>query len=101
MLSPTPANSLTTTESVDEALASASGVSENLQAPVPTTEVRRVNSWRLPPAPSVAMFTVSLVLVWSYASNISFLIGVWNRDPNYSHGFLVVPVSLVILWRRW
>jgi exosortase len=25
----------------------------------------------------------------------------WNEEPNYSHGFLVVPVALVIVWRRW
>src|SRR5690348_13488841 len=40
-------------------------------------------------------------LVWSYWPNIRYLIGVWNRDPNYSHGYLVIPVALFILWRRW
>ena len=25
---------------------------------------------------------------------------VWSDDPNYSHGFLVVPIALFMLWRR-
>ena len=23
----------------------------------------------------------------------------WNREPDYSHGFLVLPIALVILWK--
>jgi exosortase len=48
-----------------------------------------------------ALAVVVVVLGWSYAPNLGSLVDTWNRDPNYSHGFLVVPVALVILWRRW
>jgi exosortase len=41
------------------------------------------------------------MLVWAYAPNLWSLVVTWDRDPNYSHGFLVVPVAMVILWRRW
>lgn len=49
----------------------------------------------------VALATVVAVLGWAYAPNLRNLVAVWNRDPNYSHGFLVLPVALVIAWRRW
>jgi hypothetical protein len=32
------------------------------------------------------------------------LVHVWNVDPDYSHGFLVIPASLVfcgVAWNRW
>jgi exosortase len=49
----------------------------------------------------VSLAVVIIVLGWSYAPSLRSLATTWNRDPNYSHGFLVVPVSLVIVWRRW
>jgi exosortase len=47
-----------------------------------------------------ALGTVTLTLAWSYAPNLQYLHDVWSGDPNYSHGFLVVPIALYILWRR-
>ena len=50
-------------------------------------------SWRWPSWPSCSAGRMPRTFAtWST---------IWNRDPNYSHGFLVVPVALVILWRRW
>jgi exosortase len=49
----------------------------------------------------VALAIVVAVLSWSYAPNLRSLVATWNQDPNYSHGFLVIPVALVIVWRRW
>jgi exosortase len=39
-------------------------------------------------------------LGWSYAPSFAALVDQWNRDPNYSYGFFVVPIALVILWTR-
>jgi exosortase len=44
---------------------------------------------------------VAAALAWAYAPNLRSLVSTWNREPNYSHGFLVLPVALMILWRRW
>ncbi len=35
-----------------------------------------------------------------YYSTFLELAGVWVRDEDYSHGFLVVPVSLYLIWRK-
>lgn len=62
-----------------------------------------------PPAPSgqyalrhelgaVALLLLALGL--AYAPTFAYLAGVWNGDANYSHGYLVVPIALAILWMR-
>jgi exosortase len=49
----------------------------------------------------VALAVVVVVLGCAYAPNFRWLVTIWNHDPNYSHGYLVLPVALVIFWRRW
>jgi len=48
----------------------------------------------------VAPAVVLAALGWSYAPNLRHLFEVWNKDPNYSHGYLVLPIALIILRRR-
>ena len=36
----------------------------------------------------------------SYWPNLRYLVNQWYNEPNYSHGFLVIPIALVILWQR-
>jgi exosortase len=43
---------------------------------------------------------VTLVLALAYAPNFRELFRSWSDDPNYSHGFLVIPIALFMLWRR-
>jgi exosortase len=47
-----------------------------------------------------ALGIVALALACSYAPNLHYLYRTWSDDPNYSHGYLVVPIALFILWRR-
>ncbi|CAN5904503.1 hypothetical protein BH23PLA1_BH23PLA1_00130 [soil metagenome] len=44
---------------------------------------------------------VVAALAWAYGPDLMALVETWSEDPDYSHGFLVVPVALVILWMRW
>jgi len=46
------------------------------------------------------LVAVILALVWAYAPNFLSLFTTWDEDPNYSHGYLVIPIALFILWRR-
>ena len=41
-----------------------------------------------------------LALGLAYAPNFYSLASIWLIDPNYSHGWLVIPIALVILWQR-
>ena len=38
--------------------------------------------------------------VWAYLPTLIEIVATWNREPDYSHGFLVVPLALVFLWFR-
>lgn len=43
---------------------------------------------------------VGLALAASYAPNLADLANTWMSEPNYSYGFLIVPMALVIAWQR-
>src|SRR5262249_40927039 len=38
--------------------------------------------------------------VWAYWPTLNDIIGQWIHQPDYSHGFLVVPLALLFLWSR-
>jgi exosortase len=38
--------------------------------------------------------------LWSYWPTLEAMVASWNREPDYSHGFLVPPLALLILWVR-
>lgn len=40
------------------------------------------------------------ILAWAYWPNLQDLYAVWSTEPNYSHGKLVVPIAIAILWQR-
>jgi exosortase len=53
------------------------------------------------PVPGVAAGAVAVAaLAASYAPNLAELVRQWSEEPNYSHGFLVAPIALAILWQR-
>jgi exosortase len=37
---------------------------------------------------------------WAYWPTLAVLASTWNRVPDYSHGFLVVPLAALMLWAR-
>src|SRR6476469_608955 len=41
-----------------------------------------------------------VVVVWAYWPLLLELIATWQREPDYSHGFLVIPLALAFLWIR-
>jgi exosortase len=50
--------------------------------------------------PGIGTVVAILVLGLAYARNFRDLVEIWSTDPNYSHGYLVIPIALFILWRR-
>ena len=43
---------------------------------------------------------VTGALGWGYAPSFAGLIDQWLGNPNYTYGFLVAPIALVIFWSR-
>ena len=56
--------------------------------------------WK-PRASEVAAAALVLgALAVAYGSSFQGLVGQWNRDPNYSYGFFVIPIAALIFWSR-
>jgi exosortase len=47
-----------------------------------------------------AVVVLTAALAWSFRSSFFYLAQFWEKDSNYSHGWLIVPFALVILWQR-
>lgn len=43
---------------------------------------------------------VTASIVFAYFSNLREMVGIWNAMPDYSHGYLVVPIAIGMLWLR-
>ncbi len=67
---------------------------EQAGAPVGTGDPSRRPTW--PAWPSWPRR--SAIAYWP---NFQDLYRTWDREPDYSHGFLVLPIALVILYRLW
>lgn len=72
--------------------------------PAPTEgEARRAGwDWRaIAPLDAACVAVVAAAIGFAYWPNLVTLYHVWDSQPDYSHGFLVLPIALVILYRRW
>lgn len=49
----------------------------------------------------VGLIAVAAAVGYAYAPNFTALLTIWRSDPDYSHGFLVLPICAFILWKRW
>ncbi|HAY82579.1 MAG TPA: exosortase [Planctomycetaceae bacterium] len=48
----------------------------------------------------IAAALLGVTFIWAYWPTFGRLIGDWNREPDYSHGFLVPPLALFFLYAR-
>src|SRR5436190_20756007 len=51
-----------------------------------------------PRAASLLLLMTAAGLSWAYWPTLDGMIRKWDSDPQYSHGFLVVPFALFLLW---
>src|SRR4030042_5600683 len=51
-------------------------------------------------AARVGALLLAMRFAWAYWPTLVELVGAWNREPDYSHGFFVVPLALFFLWAR-
>ena len=55
---------------------------------------------RTPSTATAAAAVLGVALLAADAPNLRELAARWGDDPNYSHGYLVSPIELPILWQR-
>jgi exosortase len=78
---------------------STSNISQSLKEPK-TNVLHTLWDQRPSAAKLFVIGAATLVLIFAYAPNLRALITVWRDDSNYSHGFLIVPIALYILWQQ-
>lgn len=72
--------------------------------PIVAVDPNRSTGWnwrRLVSGNSATLIVVSIALGYSYWPTVQDLVVTWKSQPDYSHGFLVVPIALVILYQLW
>ena len=42
----------------------------------------------------------AVVVMWAYWPTLREMVNQWERQPDYSHGYLVVPIAVLFLWAR-
>ena len=70
-------------------------------APVETPAPPGFRRADVPAREVVSLVVVASALGWAYEPNLLSLYRTWVREPDYTHGFLVLPIALVILRKRW
>lgn len=81
----------------------ASSGTQAAQTPPPEGSVARAGEAARRPTPlQIGCLAVVIgSLGYAYAPNILDLYRTWMREPDYSHGILVLPIALFILYRLW
>jgi exosortase len=60
----------------------------------------RLSAWRLGARPLLLFGALGVAFLWSYWPTIGAMIEAWTSEPDYSHGFLVLPIAIWFLWVR-
>jgi exosortase len=53
---------------------------------------------RLHPRAAILIIVAILVSLFLYRSAFEWLIGIWSNDKDYSHGFLIIPICVYLVW---
>jgi len=48
----------------------------------------------------VALGLLALLTLWSYWPTFVWMENQWRTEPDYSHGYLILPLALVLLYKR-
>ena len=50
--------------------------------------------------PWFALVGLAAVYLLVHSQALASMVGMWDRNPMYSYGYLVAPISLVMIWSR-
>ena len=56
-----------------------------------------MRAWRIP---LVALFALIVLLVVIYRDTALAMVTIWYRSETFTHGFVVAPITLWLIWRR-
>ena len=58
------------------------------------------NSYPRPSLYLVGGLLIAVGFTYSYWSTLTELVSAWEDEPDYSHGYFVVPIAIWFLWLR-
>lgn len=73
---------------------------ESAKSQLPATAEHENEPRRNPYVLAVMLVVAAGVFIWSYWPTLIAMIRTWHNEPDYSHGFFVVPLAFVFLWLR-
>lgn len=53
--------------------------------------------WRVALPLTIAVIAIILAIYWRTAESI---VAIWSRSETFAHGFLIVPISIVLVWAK-
>ena len=57
-------------------------------------------AYRMPPAMVAAIVCAFLVPLVFYFATASSIVAIWNSSETFAHGYIILPISLWLIWRR-
>jgi len=48
---------------------------------------------------TLAVVTILWMLVW-FGDTVAAMVAIWSKSDTFAHGFLIVPISVWLIWRR-
>src|SRR4051812_41051237 len=49
---------------------------------------------------TLGSIALAFAFLWAYWPTLVEMVGQWIHQPDYSHGFLVIPIALFFLWSK-
>ena len=68
--------------------------------PEPSPLAEKPPTFSFGPGFLAVSLAVAAALIWSYWQTFQRLVEAWENEPDYSHGYLVIPFALYFLWAR-
>ncbi|HXP64554.1 MAG TPA: VPLPA-CTERM-specific exosortase XrtD [Steroidobacteraceae bacterium] len=56
--------------------------------------------WRLPPRFVLVAVAVGILSLWPFWDGLAMMWGWWIETPEYSHGLLIPPVAIFLIWQQ-
>ena len=71
------------------------GAESNMTIGTPPRHARDV--WR---APLIVVMSAVLALFGLYWETVASMAAIWSRSETFTHGYLILPISLFLIWQR-
>jgi hypothetical protein len=62
---------------------------------------QQITVWKYPTSTLVLFIAGFLLLLLAFWGGLGHLVGRWDKQEEYSHGYLIPLVTGYLIWQRW